>query len=254
MELPPPLRPLLDEPACSAVLTDFDGTLAPIVDDPSTAVALPGVAEVLASLARRFAVAGVVSGRPVAYLVDRLGPDLWLSGLYGLERWRAGERLEVPEAEVWRPVVAEARERARAELGPVIEDKGLSLTLHFRTCPERAAELGAWASEVADATGLSVHEAKASIELHPPLGVDKGTEVEALGAGMEAVCFMGDDVGDLTAFGALDRLADVGVHTVRVAVRSDEAPAELMARADVVVDGPVGALALLDGLASDSGG
>jgi len=251
MELPSLFLPFLEAPSRSAVLTDFDGTLAPIVDDPSAAVPLPGVGEVLGRLSRRYAVAGVVSGRPVAYLVDRLGPSLSLSGVYGLERWRNGARQRVEEVERWRPVLAGAVARAQAELGPVVEDKGLSLTLHFRTCPERGEEMRAWAAAQADRHGLGVNEARASVELHPPVGIDKGTEVEALAQGMEAACFLGDDLGDVAAFVALDRLAATGVHTVRVAVSSDEVPPELLERADWDVDGPAGALELLEALASE---
>ena len=252
--LPSLFAPFLSAPSRSAVLTDFDGTLAPIVDDPAAAVPLPGVVEVLGRLAGRFGVAGVVSGRPVAYLVDRLGPALSLSGVYGLERWRQGQRQPVEEVERWRPVLAATVSRAATELGPVVEDKGLSLTLHFRTCPQRGDELRAWAAAQAAEQGLAVHEARASVELHPPVDVDKGTEVEALAQGMDAACFIGDDLGDIAAFVALDRLATTGLHAVRVAVGSDEAPAELMERADWVVDGPVGALALLQALASDVAG
>ncbi|MBW3645244.1 MAG: trehalose-phosphatase [Actinobacteria bacterium] len=250
MELPSPLRPLLTDPSRSAILTDFDGTLGPVVDDPKLAVPLPGAVEVLHRLARRFAMVGVVSGRPVSYLVDRLGTDLWLSGLYGLERWEDGQRVEAPEAERWRPVVAEATARAETRLGPLVEAKGLSLTLHFRTVPERGDEARAWAREEAQRTGLVVTEAKASVELHPPVDADKGTVVEAVAAGMGAACFFGDDVGDLSAFGALERLAAAGVATARVAVNSAEADPELLERADVVVDGPTEALAVLEALAS----
>jgi trehalose 6-phosphate phosphatase len=253
MVLPSLFAPFLATPSRCAVLTDFDGTLAPIVDDPAAAIPLPGVVEVLDRLAGRFAVAGVVSGRPVAYLVERLGPALSLSGLYGLERWRQGQRQRVEEVEQWRPVLATAIDRARSDLGPVVEDKGLSLTLHFRTCPERGDELRAWAAAQAGQHGLGVHEARASVELHPPVDIDKGTEVEALAEGLEAACFLGDDIGDVAAFVALDRLAATGVHSVRVAVGSDEAPAELMERADWVVDGPAGALALLEALATGEG-
>ena len=73
--------------------------------------------------------------------------------------------------------------------------------------------------------------------------------VEELGAGLDAVCFAGDDVGDLAAFDALDRLAGRGVCVLRVGVRSTEAPDELLARADLVVNGPEGAVALLERLA-----
>ncbi len=87
--------------------------------------------------------------------------------------------------------------------------------------------------------------ARRSLELHPPVDADKGTAISALADGLEAVCYLGDDRGDLAAFAALDQLAGRGVATVRVAVRSDEAPPELLAAADVVVEGPPGALALL---------
>jgi len=249
VELPSVFGPFVATPARSAVLTDFDGTLAPIVDDPAAARPLPAAAGILAALARRFGVAGVVSGRPVGYLVEHLGTGLSLSGVYGLERWRDGKHQEVAEVEQWRPVVAGVVERARTELGPLVEDKGLSLTLHFRTAPERAGEVEAWAVAQADHHGLRLHRARASVELHPPIDIDKGTEVAALAAGMDAACFIGDDVGDLAAFDALDRLAAEGAHTVRVAVRSPESPPELLSRADWQVDGPASALALLESLA-----
>jgi len=126
-----------------------------------------------------------------------------------------------------------------------VEDKGLSLTLHVRTVPERDEEVRAWARAEAERTGLVVRPAKASVELHPPLPSDKGTVVEAAASGLAAVCFLGDDLGDLPAFGALDRLRERGVTTVKVAVRTPEAPPAVLDGADVVVDGPEGALALL---------
>ena len=80
-----PFAAFLAAPDRAAILTDFDGTLAPIVEDPATAHPLPGAADVLERLAKRYAVVGVVSGRPVEYLRSRLGDGLWLSGVYGLE-------------------------------------------------------------------------------------------------------------------------------------------------------------------------
>ena len=234
------------------MLTDFDGTLAPIVDDPAAAGPLPGVVDVLHRLAARYAVAGVISGRPVAYLVGHLGEELWLSGLYGLETLDHGRLVEAPQADQWRPIVEASIDRARGELGDVVEPKGLSLTLHFRTAPQLGPTIRAWAEGEATRTGLVVRSAKASVELHPPLKSDKGTVVESAAAGLAAVCFLGDDVGDLPAFDALDRLAGAGVHTVRVAVSTEEAPHEILERADVVVDGPSGALAVLEHLAQSS--
>lgn len=240
-----PFAPFLGRPDRAGILTDFDGTLAPIVEDPAAARPLPGAVEVLRALAGRYAKVGVVSGRPVAFLRGLLGDDLWLSGLYGLETLDGGELLVAPEAERWRPVVVEATARAEADLGAGVEPKGLSLTLHFRTAPEREPAVRAWAADEAARSGLVVRAAKASVELHPPVEADKGTVVTAAAVGLEAVCFLGDDVGDLPAFVALGAL---GIHAVRVAVATEETPPELVAHADVVVDGPEGALALLRGL------
>jgi trehalose 6-phosphate phosphatase len=244
-----PFEPFVRDPARAAVFTDFDGTLAPIVDDPAAARPLPGSVEVLHRLAARFARVGVVSGRPVDHLVAQLGEGLWLSGLYGLETFEDGRRREVPAATGWRRAVEASVARAVEALDDAVEPKGLSLTLHFRTHPEDGPRIRAWADDEARRSGLVVRSAKASVELHPPVHADKGTVVEAAAAGLAAVCFLGDDVGDLPAFDALDRLAAGGVHTVRVAVSTPEAPAEMLERADVVVDGPQGALATLERLA-----
>lgn len=255
MSLPAACQALVDDPTRAAVLTDFDGTLSPIVDDPSAARPLPGVVEVLERLHRRFGLVGVVSGRPVSYLRDRLGDGLWLSGLYGLEQVVDGERVASDAALEWRPLVDEVAalalvELGQEELGPLVEHKGLSLTLHFRTVPDRAPEIREWADRQAARSGLVVRSAKASLELHPPVEADKGTVIESVAGGFGAVCFLGDDVGDLPAFDALDRLAADGVHAVRVGVRTAEAPSAILDRADVVVDGPEGALALLAALAT----
>jgi trehalose 6-phosphate phosphatase len=243
------LAPLLAAPARAAVLTDFDGTLAHVVDDPAAAAPLPGVPEVLHALAGRYAVVAVVSGRPASFLLDRLGPGLHLSGLYGLEEVDVtGRMVEAGGSAAWRDVVTGSVARATAALGPVVEDKGLSLTLHFRTEPHREADVMSWAAAEAARTGLVQRRAKASVELHPPVAADKGTVVAALAAGLDAACFLGDDVGDLPAFDALDLLAEAGTHVVRVGVRTSEAPPELLHRADLVVDGPEGALAVLERL------
>jgi trehalose 6-phosphate phosphatase len=75
--------------------------------------------------------------------------------------------------------------------------------------------------------------------------VDKGTVVRTLGAGFPAVACFGDDLGDLAAFAALDDLAVAGAAVARVAVVDDESPPEVAEAADVVVEGPEGAVALL---------
>ncbi|HET7722531.1 MAG TPA: trehalose-phosphatase, partial [Acidimicrobiales bacterium] len=80
------LAPFRDDPDRTGVFTDFDGTLAPIVEDPAAARPLPGVVDALAALAGRYGRVGVISGRPASFLAEHLGGrGVFLSGLYGLE-------------------------------------------------------------------------------------------------------------------------------------------------------------------------
>lgn len=253
------LDALLVDPSTSAVLTDFDGTLAPIVPDPMDARPLPDAPRVLGLLAERFAVVGVISGRPAEFLARHLaasGPAVRLVGVYGCEWIEDGKVQRAPEVEPW---VAAAKEvlavaRVEAPQGVGIEDKGASVTLHWRGKPE----VGAWASEFAQRwasrTGLILQPGRMAIEFRPPVDLDKGSVVERLAGDCTAACFAGDDAGDVAAFGALDRLSERGMRTVRVAVADEESPPELSAAADLVVDGPEEALALLERLARAAGG
>ncbi len=238
-------------PEHTAVMVDFDGTLSPIVEDPAAARPLPGAAATLTALHERFAQVAVVSGRPVSYLVAHLPPEITLSGLYGLEGRRGGVAWEHPGAAVWRAVVDEVVAEARRDVPPgvEVEHKGLSLTLHVRPRPDLAPAAAEWAAGAASRSGLHVRPAKMSVELHPPVDVDKGTVVEDLVGMLDGACYVGDDVGDVPAFDALDRLAGRGRTAVRVAVETPEADHALLARADLRVRGPEGALAFLAALA-----
>ena len=253
-----PLAVLLEDPATSAVLTDFDGTLSPIVPDPTTAYPLPEAPGVLGALARRFAVVAVVSGRPVSFLAERLaaaGPAVRLFGAYGLEWLEGGRVRRSPEAEPWRDAVAEVVRAARSEFAGEavgIEDKGVSVTVHWRLAPDAEGRASAFAATWSGRTGLTPERGRMAVEFRPPVGIDKGAVVERLARGCGAACFVGDDSGDLAAFAALDRLALEGTRCVRVAVADDETPPELVAAADVVAGGPAEALSLLNALVTGS--
>jgi trehalose 6-phosphate phosphatase len=248
------VEPLVRHPGDSGVFSDFDGTLSEIVDDPDRAVPLDGVASTLADLATRYRRVAVLSGRPVSFLAPWFGPGVLVSGLYGLEMVVDGERIDHPLGGVWREVVDDVvtQSRARGPEGMRVEAKGLSLTLHYRGRPERQDDVRRWAQTQAARSGLALRPARLSYELHPPIDVDKGTALLELADGLAAACFLGDDVGDLPAFDALDQLATRGVATLRVGVRSAEVASELLERADLVVEGPSGALAVLQALAAAS--
>ena len=245
------LSPFIDRPSDAAVMTDFDGTLAAIVDDPARATPVDGAVAVVHALCSRYRRMAVISGRPVEFLARFLGDGPLLVGLYGLERMERGHRTIHPSAAKWIDVVAAMVERAHAEApdGVRIEHKGLTFTLHVREAPQHEQWMASFSESVSSATGLTRHAGRKSIELKPPVAVDKGSVVAEIAEGLSAACFVGDDHGDLAAFDALDRLhADCGAAVLRVAVKSSEAPPELVERADVLVDGPEGSVDFLKSL------
>jgi trehalose 6-phosphate phosphatase len=239
-----------DDPAQAGIFSDFDGTLSPLVDDPASARPIDGLVPVLTDLAGAYGCVGVLTGRPVEFLREVLPPEILLVGLYGLEVVQRGVRRDHPSGGVWREVVHDVAAFAadRAPAGTRVEEKGLSLTLHYREAPGIADAVQRFADLQAARSGLLCRPAKMSVELHPPIEVDKGTALLDHTGELRAVCFIGDDVGDLPAFDALDALAPRGVHTVRVAVAGAETDAELLGRADVVVPGPDAVVTLLRSL------
>jgi trehalose 6-phosphate phosphatase len=261
---------LLAHPDTTAIMTDFDGTLSPIVDDPSAARPIEGATEVLARLAKAFKTVAVVSGRSATFLTEQLvrsgtttpepsaslSPDrgLRLVGLYGLE-WSRGDGVITrdQEAEGWRSAIEEAAARLRSAAPPgvVVELKGLAVTLHWRQAPDAETwAIGAGTSQ-AERTGLRVHPGRMSLELRPPLAIDKGTVVRRLATGCTGACYLGDDLGDLPAFAALSAMtADGGMATVSIAVVDDESDPEVEAAADVTVHGPQEGLGVLSWLAA----
>jgi trehalose 6-phosphate phosphatase len=251
--LPDLFASFVEDPAGVGVFTDFDGTLSPIVDEPDAAVPLDGVIGVLEDLARRVARVAVISGRPVEFLERQFGASgVMLSGLYGLQSSVDGVRHDDPRAGVWREAVDDVVAAAAADGPPTmhVEHKGLSVTLHYREHPEIADAVLAWGHRQASRSGLELRSARMSVELHPPVGTDKGAVVHDLATGLRHVCFLGDDLGDLPAFAALDGLRAEGCSVAKVVVRSSELAPGMAEAADLTVDGPDAALALLQLLAA----
>ena len=244
------MRALIDGPERAAVLMDFDGSLAAIVDHPDDARPLRGVVRLLERLVANFGCVGIVSGRPVEFLCRVLPVDgLEMVGQYGLERWVDGELVVDASVTAYADAIASVAGAAEAELpGVFVERKGsAAVTLHWRQHPDLGEHAVGWAHVAAQTYGLSEYPTKMAVELRPPVAIDKGTGVTVLATGFRTALFAGDDHGDLSAFVALDRLRAAAAldAVVRVAVRSPEEPPELIAAADVLVDGPAGLVDLL---------
>jgi trehalose 6-phosphate phosphatase len=248
------LAALRADPGSALVALDYDGTLAPVVDDPSQAVPAPGAVDALTALGRRAGRVALVTGRPAEVVVELGGlagvPGLVVQGQYGAERWEGG-RLTAPE-----PLPGVQRLRAAlpdllAPEGGHLEDKGLSLVVHTRRAPDPSGALERLRPVLtclAAEHGLEAHPGRLVVELRPP-GHDKAGALLALcEPPPSAVVFAGDDVGDLAAFDAVDDLRGRGIPGLLVCSASEEGPAALRERADVVVDGPEGVVRVLAGL------
>ncbi|MEV8511877.1 trehalose-phosphatase [Dactylosporangium sp. NPDC051484] len=256
------LTAILDRPQEASLAFDFDGVLSPIVADPLLSRPYPGVVAALGRLAELVGSVSIITGRPVADVL-RLG-DLGglaalehfsIFGLYGMQRWDPAGRAVVSE-----PVPAGVA-GARAELpalleavgepGVTVEDKAMSVAVHTRRAddPHRAfAALRAPLRELAGRHELALEPGRMVLELRPP-GVDKGQALRAIVErhGARSVAYFGDDLGDLAAFDAVERLREAGTAGLKVCSGSDEVP-QLAARADLIVDGPPGVLEFVEGL------
>jgi trehalose 6-phosphate phosphatase len=243
-------------PGTWAFCLDFDGTLAPIVDDPNEARPLPGTVELLGHLTARFAAVALLSGRPAEYLAKHVAaPGLRYLGLYGLQESRDGRLWVDPRLEAARPAVMAAwqdlhnRGEVR-ESGAYLEDKQYAVAIHTR----RVADPARWAAAIDKAARQVAHQHRLEVvlgklvwELRPAVHSDKGDAVRRVIGESKAgsALVAGDDLGDLSAFDAALELRARGGEALRVAVDSAEVPPALIKQADIVVDGPPGLLEFL---------
>jgi trehalose 6-phosphate phosphatase len=257
-----PLARLRAEPDRAAILTDVDGTLAPIVERPEQA-AVPGRAtELLEELSRLYRLVGCVSGRRAEEARRLVGVEgIAYAGNHGLELLLPGDDSPRPDPSLEgretkaADFLTQLGDTSLAEAGLRLEDKGPIQALHWRGAKDdRAAE--ARAHEIAAAAGragLELRWGRKVLELRPAGGGGKDAAVAALLATDEitAAVYAGDDRTDLDAFRRLRELREEGELETAVCVGalSDEAPPELAEESDVRVDGPDGWLALLEALA-----
>ncbi|MEU8526248.1 MULTISPECIES: trehalose-phosphatase [Streptomyces] len=258
------LAALLARPGKAVVALDFDGTLAEIVPDPEQARAHPGAVPALSVLAPQVASVAVVTGRPAGVAVRYGGfagvpglEHLVVLGHYGAERWDAVTG--TVQAAAVPPGVAAVRaelpgflDAAGAWAGTWIEEKGRAVAVHTRRAedPQGAFEaLRGPLGELAARHGLVLEPGRMVLELRPP-GMDKGMALAEYvrRTGAESVLYAGDDLGDLPAFAAVEKLRSDGVPGLLVCSGSTEVP-ELAERADLSVAGPSAVVEFLAALA-----
>ena len=255
------------------VCLDFDGVLAPIVEDPDAAYIHPDAPELLVRLAGAYRAVAVVTGRPARQALElggladlggrvtAAGGDLLVLGQYGHERWSASDgRVRSPEPPPGLATLAEELpellRRASSE-DAWVERKSLAVAVHTRRLadPQAAlARLQPLLAEAAERHGLVLEPGRAVLEARAP-GVHKGQAVRTLHEELDAAAMLyaGDDLGDVEAFEALAALREEQGLTALLVCSGSEEQQALVDRADLVVPGPDGVMDLLRRLVDDAG-
>jgi trehalose 6-phosphate phosphatase len=256
------LRPLTEQPDQAAVLCDIDGTLAPIVERAEEATVPEATSRLLGRIARRYRVVACISGRGAAEARRIVGVGgIAYAGSHGAELLLPGQAQAelVPAFATWKDRVrAFALGKDSPELRMMrvrIEDKGAIVAFHWRGARDEAAaltQIEAIAAE-AEGAGFLTHWGRKVLEIRPPVAVDKGQAVRELlrRTPVRAAVFGGDDATDLDVFDLLGELRSEGTldTVVCVGVSSDEGPAAIVERADLVVEGVPGFAGVLAALA-----
>jgi trehalose 6-phosphate phosphatase len=209
------------------LLSDYDGTLTPIVDRPEAADLSATTRQLLLALAHqhRFTV-GIISGRALSDLRQRVGiRSIVYAGNHGLEIEGPGISFINPLAQEMKPVLRlthQALSKALATVrGTLVEDKGLSLSVHYRRVKEEEVEKAKTVFErilrVPHLSGkVKITSGKKVHEVRPAVDWDKGKAIKLLmkrsdkggrRSGLLPI-YLGDDLTDEDGFGAIERCGD----------------------------------------------
>jgi trehalose 6-phosphate phosphatase len=223
------------------LVSDFDGTLAEIVPEPTLARALPESLHALRRLAPMLAKVVILSSRTNPELAGLVSiPGALLIGDSGLP---PPGRAELDALKTFN---AEAAKLLGTTPGSWIEIKPASSAIHFRNAPISGMQVLDILQPLLDQTGLYGGVGRKVIEVHSPQA-GKGHVLDALLARFTPrgfVC-MGDDENDRSVFEAARKSS---IPHISVGVGSAEVPSDLFEHCDLIVDGPAEASALLDSI------
>ena len=230
------------------LLSDFDGTLSRVAPTPGQAAISDGCRHYLAALSRRLPLVAVVSGRSLADVRQMVNLDgITYIGNHGLERWTDGKTELAADAAAFRrqlETAAAALGTLLTEEGVFLEDKGSTATIHYRLNPQpQNIEKRLLKRLKGFSQGLRLARGKMSLNLLPPLEVNKGTATTELieRFNLKGAAYLGDDVTDIDAFRAIGRAnKKPGFRGFAIAVTGQETPPQLAEEADLTVEGTAG--------------
>jgi trehalose 6-phosphate phosphatase len=229
------------------LITDVDGTLSEIAPTPQEARVSPLCRRYLEVLCNHLALVAAISGRPVEQVRDMIGVRRMVYvGNHGLERW-TGNHTELPNNTrdylgVVKSVIKELTP-LRSMVGVSIENKGPTITIHYRLSSEPQVverEILDSVKTLAQAKDLRVIMGKMAINLLPPVEIDKGSATLDLMKeySLQGGLYLGDDLTDLDAFRALHTAGrDLNFHGLAIGILSPEMPEELVRETDFTLNG-----------------
>ncbi|MDO8615276.1 MAG: trehalose-phosphatase [Dehalococcoidia bacterium] len=249
------MAPLLERRPLG-LISDIDGTLAPIVPDPEDARVAESTLVLLRQLTEKGVRLAFITGRTLEKARSMAGVEgAAFAANHGLNIWVDGA-LETPDG--LGEYVPRAQDVLR-EIGTLdvagvsVEDKGPVLAFHYRKALSEAAARQAILAAIQasqTARAFRLQEGRKVIEVRPPLLIDKGTALAYLARrlGLAAVICMGDDATDIDMFRGVRELRAAGLAGVSIAVASAEASPGVLAGADYWLPGVAGVEWLLGGL------
>ena len=238
---------------------DIDGTLSPIAPTPQEARLYPGIATMLEQL-RQHAHVAIMTGRELHDGAQLVNVDnVTYIGTHGLE-WSDGlptthEVHIVPEAMQYIQPGKQLLDLVQQHLdslpaGVIVQYKTVGGSLHYRTSPnpeQAREELLAFLEEPARKLGMRLREGKMIVEVLAPLAINKGQALQdyAQRFNVHGLTFAGDDRTDFDAVLVTEQLRQEGLATLSIVVRHADTLPELLAHADIVVDGVSGMASLM---------
>lgn len=222
---------------------DLDGTLAPIAPRPDAVAITPAIRQILSEIASHASVT-ILTGRSVSDAQQIIGlSNVTYAGNHGIEWFDKGVHYLLPEAQTYEKQMKALYSVLQRDLvdltGVAVEDKGVSVSVHYRLAPiphqAREAVISAIA-HVPESKGLKIREGKMIIEVRPPIDADKGTALTWMinNRKLRSALVLGDDLTDVDAFTALtDLKLQNGTKGFNIAVLGPNTPGEVLIGSDL---------------------
>jgi trehalose 6-phosphate phosphatase len=265
LHIPPPADPteiarLLRLPR-AGIVTDIDGTIAPIAATPGAARVDEDARRALERLLPRITLVAALTGRRAQDGAEMIGiANLPVVGNHGMETLQGETLTANADALPFAPHVhrvIEALRVAPLPPGTILEDKGPTASVHYRLAPNLRAARAALLTllePLVSAEGLLLTEGRALFEVRPPVPINKGHAIRRLRTeySLDSVVMFGDDLTDVDAFAAVRDLraaGEVAGLAVGVVAPDGTAPPPVLASVDAIATGVTGIAALLAAVA-----